>query len=223
MKKILAAALVLAMTLFLFACDKSSETTATARELLAQDPAGQVSLYGLNMSWRSSESAELVWGAKSARFDWTVYYGPELMLRDFDGDGRDELAVTFTAGTGSGIHYGDLYILDADSLHARRFEPEDIQAQFEEAITFWLVEDGIAVTDGVTTVTGELWADPQYGGYDTIYFTELRRFRFDGEGIHLEVSAWFPGGGVTCEASARVNYSGGEFTLTDITLHGLAE
>ncbi len=71
---------------------------------------------------------------------------PELHSGDFDGDSKNEIAVVLYVGSGTGISFEELYVLDEDEAYKEMYtvyplSNEEYSSQLEESLTYSLNDD----------------------------------------------------------------------------------
>jgi len=203
--------------------------------LIAQDAENDAYLYGFSNFTFGGSGAVLLYKGFPAFLNWDYYcmqYSfPEMKVADFDGCGRDEIAFSILVGKGTGWHPGRLTVVVPKPQIERNydngeppswehythlgfdvyyFDAADMRKQIDRVITFKEIrgEDEILLTfsDGKKTFSGP----PYMGGT----FEEHVDFLFDDDGsIYMSAIA-----GSNCYVNARVNFSNGTFTLTNIAL-----
>ena len=199
--------------------------------LMAQDAEHEAYLYG----FINGRGAVLLYKSHPCYLDWECYvlkYGyPAMKVADFDGCGREEIAIPIQTGWGTGYHPERLYIIkpkpcleswkteetpswenyDYLDFTVYDFGPMDMRAQIDEVVTFEETrgDDGIIHTfsDGKKTISGPpLFVGASFEGYVS--------FSFDDDGsIYMSAVA-----GSNCGVTAKVQFKDGRFTLIDIAL-----
>ncbi len=71
---------------------------------------------------------------------------PELHSRDFDGDSKNEIAVVLYVGSGTGISFEELYVLDEDDAYEELYtvyplSNEEYSTKLEEALAYNINDD----------------------------------------------------------------------------------
>jgi len=159
----------------------------------------------------------------SACFDWQFVTGrqfmPEITMMEFDS--KQKIVAKAYSGSGTGISYYYLYVVNPETMNYSHFAPEDIRAQLEQAILFSYdaENDQITIGDGRNEIVSDVEFDVNELWADRLNLTAIVDFNFDEQGIELVASVGFPAVfAYHCEVTARVNYSNGTFTLSDIAI-----
>ncbi|MFB9278103.1 hypothetical protein [Cohnella cellulosilytica] len=100
--------------------------------LLASVPERDISLFA------EENGVVLQAGGKSREYEWSYMtpqaIGPELCVRDFDGDGADELAVILHIGSGTGVAVSELHLVELDDLQDYPLSEDEYRPRIERAI-----------------------------------------------------------------------------------------
>lgn len=205
----------------------SPTNSDTGKELLASIPEKQVSLYG------EANGVTLRVGEDSRAFDWLFATPagdlPHLQVRDYDGDGRAELAVDLFIGSGTGISVQELHIIDIDPSDPEYFIDhafKDYVAQIDEAVRFnTYMQDGdlfgqISIGSESYSVSLQDYQSPEFGKIgERLYFGNIVRFDEQDERLKAQFGAGmkvgsFPGPEYIGKLDADVSYKNGKFTLS---------
>jgi len=112
--------------------DASPTNEAFNRYLLASVPDRRIYLFA------EENGVSLYAGDNVREFEWGYMtprgIEPVLDVRDFDGDGTDELAVILYIGSGTGVSVDELRIVELGELRDFVFSDEDYLPQIEQAI-----------------------------------------------------------------------------------------
>ena len=201
--------------------------------LLAELPEEDAAFYGLQ--W---ETALIRWGDCLAEFDWLYLTPrqilPRLFCLDFDGDWKDELVVVCYTGSGTGIAYEELHVLERGpegTLTDYALPREMFTEVLSGAMSAVTVNGRTYVILGteLVDITGILWenSDPEaiegLGAGDIVYFEATpdspfgHHFRYQGA-AWLYGETFIPTVSYAVDLEAIVSYKDGVFTLSDIQL-----
>lgn len=106
---------------------------------------------------------------------------PDLMEFDYDGDGAEELAITFNVKHGTGVWIDTFFMADqaADgSLYVYQFLEEDFLGQFRPHLTYEQTEEGLqAYADGQPAGSA-MAEDEELGAYEQVSLGNQIRFYY---------------------------------------------
>ncbi len=117
-------------------------------EPIAALPDYGIALYPLGEEGVSEEGVELVIGEQRQRLDWRYttprQIMPAMQAADYDGDGKDELAVVLNIGSGTGVSVDELHVVEFQDVNGTSDAPfvdymlpeADYRTQLEEALAF---------------------------------------------------------------------------------------
>ncbi|MFC5471794.1 hypothetical protein ACFPPD_24245 [Cohnella suwonensis] len=196
--------------------------------LLGTIPGRDVSVYG-----REAGGVIVQAGDKRHTYDDWLYMTPRgiepsMRLRDFDGDGREELAIAFTVGSGTGVSVDELRLVDPVTFDDRLFSPDEYLSQLREATDLKIVTvDGeltgdIAIEGKHRAISLKKYQSDDYGPIDDGFlFGSIVRFIVEDGGIKAQFGAGMHVVAfVTPEyigtIDADVRYEAGRFTLTNL-------
>ena len=204
--------------------------------LAAELPEADAAFYGLQ--W---DKALIRWGDSLAEFNWPWLTPQQILPRlycfDLDDDWEDELIAVCHPGTGTGVSYDELHVLEknpdgtlTDCALPWEFFREDLsEAMSVETVngrTYSIL--GAELTDITELLQEQEEGDPahievfRFG--DIVSFEVIPEPLFYGESLRFRGSAWLDGEGFhptlsyAAEVSASVRYQDGVFTLTQIHL-----
>lgn len=226
------------------AASAAADTPHARGELLASLPDRDVYLY----ADASADGVILVAGGREQTYDWLYMtprgIEPQLQARDYDGDGREELAVDLYIGSGTGLSIEELHIVDigdpqppeasagdgaAKPIFADHvFRPEDYLAQLDRQVAFRVLNDSgklqgeVKIGNDARLVSLKDFESDDAGPIsDKLVFASIVRFELKEDGIEAGFGA-----GVACqkwftplyvgEVTAGVKYKDGAFALNGL-------
>lgn len=201
--------------------------------LAAELPEAEAAFYVLQ--W---DTILIRWGKSQAEFNWDWITPhqilPRLYCLDFDGDRVDELVVICHTGSGTGVAYDEMHVL----------EKEQDGTLTDYALPLELFTKELSGTMSAATVNGRTYvilgtqlvditsilreeSDPEaiegLGAGDIVYFEATPDSPF-GHHFRYQGAAWLKGegyittGSYAVDLEAVVSYQDGIFTLTNIQL-----
>ena len=209
----------------------------SATVLLAQLPEKEVALYGVWDEEHPEEQSLLRIGEHAWLYDlqWATprCYLPQLHSGDFDGDGFEELALLFYVGSGTGVSYWTLGIVELDgdaptlrAVFAHSYEDTldpyfscDYNAEGKEALLSF--NNSEPETIDFSDFTPPLPADAQL----VAAVGDIVEYTVEGDAItvHLGVNLYGDDIPRTClypaDIEAQVVYDGESFSLFKPTMH----
>ncbi|MDO4553300.1 MAG: hypothetical protein Q4C22_07160, partial [Bacillota bacterium] len=200
--------------------------------LLARLPEEEVYVYGLNVNsngrgvfvrWRES-----TYYAESWHYITPRQILPQAACGDYDGDGEQELALSFCIDSGTGVSVADLHIFERapdGTLTSRQFERGEYLSLVNEALSWEHDQTAAAVTAYVDGHSTLLSLDPQLTG-------EFDGLAVNGSMVTFELSGPQPGAvfGINTlyedgpyliycgELRADVRYEDGAFSMENFTV-----
>ena len=214
--------------------------------LYAMMKSENIYLYGIGNDGNYHSGMIFFKDGQGTYFDWPnlTYYSfmPELSYFDYDGDGEKEIAVVIYSNKGTGLLDTELHILKPEldelghiSYKEHTLKTENIAQWFSEGFTTKLSEDNGELTisfaghdyhvDIQTAVYGVYeeagWHNLQgvgYGSSNEFYFAQNDAIKIS-IGIGFNFKNWPIKGNYLGNVTAKVNYDGERFFLSDYTLH----
>ena len=132
---------------------------------IAALPESGIALYPLGEQGVSEDGVVLEIGDRRQRLDWRYttprQIMPVMQAGDYDGDGKDELAVILNVDSGTGVSVDELHMVEFHGVNGTPDEPfidymmqaDDYREQLEEAHAFRVIERG-----------GEWFGEVEIGG-----------------------------------------------------------
>lgn len=206
------------------------EIETPINHLIASLPERNIEMYGLD------NGVELRVGDLVQQYDW-IYntprgIEPRLAVKDYDGDGHNELAIILYVGSGTGISLEQLHMIEMEEdpkLQDHPFTENDYLSQVNPAISFKPIKEAEDLTAEVTVgskktkvIMKNYYDHDDFGAVrDQLGIRDVVGFSFDdnndikarfGVGLLFEkvVSPQYIGA-----LSAAVSYHDGQFTLSN--------
>jgi len=211
--------------------DLEDETYLTEERLLAE-----VSDYAISLYANIDDGVVLHWGEQVASYDWLYMtprgIGPNMAVRDYDGDEAEELAVDLYIGSGTGVSVDELHIVERgeDGLTDHKYEAERYIEQLRRDVALQVYVNAAEQLIGEVTIGDASYQavipDIDPGAYasipDVMVIGNIVSFSLEEDGIKAQF-----GLGVEGETpfdiiyfgdlNADVVYRAGEFELVNIT------
>lgn len=172
-------------------------------------------------------------GEREQAYDWLYMtpqaIKPKMMLRDWDGDGKDELAINLYVGSGTGVSVSDLRIIEIDEAGFKDtyFKPDDYVQQVLDVASFTAFKENeelhgkLTLGDSAHIVSLKEYDEDEIGEVmDKLVIGSIADFWFEEERIVASFGA-----GVTVEKfvtplyigniEADVAYESGTYRLFD--------
>ncbi|TVX95970.1 hypothetical protein [Cohnella terricola] len=169
--------------------------------LLASLPDRRISLFA------EENGVTLQTGDLKRQYEWNYMTPrgivPRLHVRDYDGDGADELAVILYMGSGTGVSVEELHLIKLDDLRDYALQENEYRPQIEQAIADLKTSSAI----------------PQRYADETLLFGNWVAYDANESGLRTTIGIGIAGKESPMsvyigELIADVNYKDGAFTLS---------
>lgn len=143
---------------------------------------------------------------------------PAMVVKDLNGDGEDEIAVSLLAAHGSGVGIEALYIFDVAERwfedHTVDFSTVDIDVAYDEKTNL------ATLTSGGERVSVEVTCLSEGQSFDGVYVGDQVHYRYEDGKLLCELALDFSGrgAGYLAKATGEVVYQYGRYTLGPLKL-----
>lgn len=194
--------------------------------LLASLPDDQIYIYGDKNDFDTTGAYDGLYlsiNGATQHFDWenttNETFAPELYLQDISGDGRKELVVILTTGSGTGVHVSDIHVIDPDSF--KETNVTDSLDIIENHVSSSIIHKNgnVIITITVNGQTFTLTLQEDYAGWwaeDAAVFKNIIRYSVEGAKLKATVPAEIAFGVFAGEVIITYAFDGSQYVMKTI-------